>query len=672
MNRLSLLLCIYVGFALFLGACNGDGKTSCTPHCEGLECGDDGCGSVCGECFNAADACLGGKCVCQPDCAGKNCGSDGCGGSCGICTSDCPSSCDDDPVPCEVPDFCSDDGTCLTECCPMCEGKDCGGDGCDGSCGICPGIQDYCDDGTCICQSDCTGKTCGTDGCDGSCGECIGFQDECMEGTCKCQPDCEGKVCGADGCSGICGTCSGPQDECVAGECVCQPACEGMNCSDDGCGGLCGICEGAQDQCLDGICTCVPACEGILCGDDGCDGVCGTCTDPDICFEEACCTPQCEDLECGDNLCGGLCGECPGVQDICQDGLCVCIPDCEDKVCGMDGCDGSCGECLPDDVCNFGVCCTPNCLGKSCGDNSCSGFCGNGAWVSEGCTAFYECNADSFLCELFATPDTCGDKQCGADGLGDVCGTCPCPDCPDSSTKCKEFECVTPFGLECHEIFACFGPCEGDQLCIQNCLASGTGQGETLYNNIVNCLDGAGYFDCPDLDEECTEETFAQCMDEYYACFHGDEPCNVLYLCLIGCPGGDSNCSGDCFTSATIDALNSWDIFIDCLGLNGYSDCPPGDSECINTAWDACGIEFKACANGELDCKDVFGCIQACGPWDELCRIGCRVQGTIDVQNAIADIALCVEDNCEPVTGTCEQQVLLDQCSEIYEACLAL
>jgi hypothetical protein len=71
--------------------CAEDGQaTECSailgePDCTGKECGDDGCGGVCGQCPGSNYACVAAVCVCQPDCGLKNCGDDGCGGSCGSC-----------------------------------------------------------------------------------------------------------------------------------------------------------------------------------------------------------------------------------------------------------------------------------------------------------------------------------------------------------------------------------------------------------------------------------------------------------------------------------------------------------------------------------------------------------------------------------------------------------
>jgi PAS domain S-box-containing protein len=70
------------------------GCVDCTPSCDGMTCGGDGCGGVCpcGE----GQLCSGGACVtppCTPTCDGKTCGDDGCGGSCGTCKKHRP-TCD--------------------------------------------------------------------------------------------------------------------------------------------------------------------------------------------------------------------------------------------------------------------------------------------------------------------------------------------------------------------------------------------------------------------------------------------------------------------------------------------------------------------------------------------------------------------------------------------------
>ena len=59
----------------------------CTPDCSGKQCGDDGCGGLCGVCPEPEPkyTCIKGTCFCTPQCEGWECGDDGCGGSCGEC-----------------------------------------------------------------------------------------------------------------------------------------------------------------------------------------------------------------------------------------------------------------------------------------------------------------------------------------------------------------------------------------------------------------------------------------------------------------------------------------------------------------------------------------------------------------------------------------------------------
>lgn len=59
-------------------------KYVCVPDCEGIACGENGCGGSCGEC-EGQDECQEGQCVCIPACVAKECGDDGCDGSCGTC-----------------------------------------------------------------------------------------------------------------------------------------------------------------------------------------------------------------------------------------------------------------------------------------------------------------------------------------------------------------------------------------------------------------------------------------------------------------------------------------------------------------------------------------------------------------------------------------------------------
>ncbi|MFN8591024.1 MAG: hypothetical protein U0031_06120 [Thermomicrobiales bacterium] len=222
------------------------------------------------------------------------------------------------------------------------------------------------------CTPLCLNKACGPDGCGRSCGECDAGE-TCQDGVCTgCAPDCTGKVCGEDGCGG-----------------ACPPGCDaGFTCTDNG------------------------ACR---CGSDiVCNGVC--CATEQICHDltDACCTPDSRNATCGDHVCGQVtdncgisvrCGDCPQGQACDGGGQCICVPNCQGRVCGDDGCGRTCGECVADRVCtNQGACV---CRFESCNDACCGEgeVCRNGA------------------CGVCIP--SCDGQQCGSDGCGGSCGTCP-------------------------------------------------------------------------------------------------------------------------------------------------------------------------------------------------------------------------------------------------------
>jgi len=118
---------------------------------------------------------------CTPYCIGKECGNNGCGGTC--------------PPGCEGEDVCNSDGLCVPkgECIDTCSslGYECG------TWVIC-GVEITCSPG------------------------CEFGVEECAEGTCvPCTPDCGERNCGPapNGCGGedACGPCDG---NCVDGECI--------------------------------------------------------------------------------------------------------------------------------------------------------------------------------------------------------------------------------------------------------------------------------------------------------------------------------------------------------------------------------------------------------------------------------------------------------------------
>ena len=168
-----------------------------------------------------------------------------------------------------------------------------------------------CENGECkSCVPDCTNKECGDDGCGGSCGDCkTPPSNECQgnilyeylpDGTCdsnfRCKYTYKTTTC---------------QYGCSNGKCNnCQPACAGKNCGPDGCGGSCGQCSSLEFCNINGICECKYT---------SCNGKC--CNQYEKCYNGSCCSSSCLNKECGDDGCGGSCGDCePPMQ--CKAGIC--------------------------------------------------------------------------------------------------------------------------------------------------------------------------------------------------------------------------------------------------------------------------------------------------------------------------------------------------------------
>jgi hypothetical protein len=380
-------------------------ETSCVPDCEDRVCGDDGCGDSCGDCVGGW-TCFDGACE-EGLQQGKSCL-----GKCGE-TYDPNADCQCDQNCQKVGDCCDDFcdscpalGTQICECVPDCVDKECGGDGCGGTCGAC-GEGSACDShGTCGCTDEAT-TACGPDAnvyWYDSCGnqgvlKATCGADGCVNGACAgCTANCDGVQCGDDGCGGECGTCEGGS-ACVAGQCE-VPTLPGS------CEGRCGDYDGSAEcqcdsgcfsfgDCCEDVCT---ACESDYAEQCGCKDLDGdgfgegpSCAGPDCDDSDAAVNPdgtevpgngkdddcvdgdeELEPVECVEELDGDGDGYCPPVdcdddnadinpsaEDVCEDGI---NQDCSD-----DG-DAVCPEidCVDEDGDGYGV--GAECDGSDCND----------------------------------------------------------------------------------------------------------------------------------------------------------------------------------------------------------------------------------------------------------------------------------------------------------------
>jgi len=80
----------------------------------------------------------------------------------------------------------------------------------------------------------CGGKECGPDGCGGTCAPGCSAGETCNDSTgqCECSPDCSARACGPDpACGESCGTCTEPEVCNDLGQCECVPDCSERVCA---------------------------------------------------------------------------------------------------------------------------------------------------------------------------------------------------------------------------------------------------------------------------------------------------------------------------------------------------------------------------------------------------------------------------------------------------------
>ncbi len=290
----------------------------CEPNCAGRFCGGDGCGGLCGECSEGQVCTIDFSCVdLQSPCGDGICGAGercfNCSADCGVCCGDgacvesdgehcgtCPTDCD-----CLEGQECQPQtGVCIELCQPNCEGRSCGSDGCNGSCGVCEALQ-FCDEsGSCIDPP----AGCGDDSCDEGedCNNCVADcgcsgAEICEDARCVPTIRCGDNICDeGEDCSSCSADCGCPGGErCEDARCVPMERCGDSTCDEGEDCGNCPMdcsCPGGE-RCEDARCICTPQCAQHECGPDGCGGSCG------LCLEGNCVDGRCE-LHCSES-CGG-------------------------------------------------------------------------------------------------------------------------------------------------------------------------------------------------------------------------------------------------------------------------------------------------------------------------------------------------------------------------------
>jgi hypothetical protein len=581
---------------------------------------------------------------------------------------------------------------------------------CDPPCGD----GEICVGGVCeVCTPDCSGKQCGSDGCGGTCGECAG---ECVAGLCHMGPGCEATeapLCNGCACENcVCELdsycCETAWDSLCVGQCISDcggcPSLE--NCGDDQCVAddfeNCATCPadcacGEGSQCFQGEC-CVPSCDEKTCGDDGCGGTCGDCGAGQFCNDAFACEdlPQCvvaQEIFCGDAIEGTTVGaenlldgySCSSWDEsggevgflfnteylpegVTEDNVIVTIEYGEEGDLDLFALEGACtiqdcidnGNTEVDITVNAGssyyfvadgyggaagsftikvVCistCEPVCTDGPCSDNGCKGLC--------------PCETEGDLCYQgeCCTP-SCDGKECGDDGCGGSCGACgEGTACVEGI--CKEATCEgscgggSPFGCFCDELCFEYGDCCLDvcDFCfeLEQCVdLSNCGNGECnteVGENCSNCAD-----DC-------------LCEGEGEICFDGAccvPSCEGLECGSDGCGGSCGECGPGmgCADGVCIESTGP----AECLGPNEPSadSCPDG------MTYEGCCDDLGRalwCDQGKLFCIDCGASNPSCGWQGEF--YDCGTDGSGDPSGAFP-LECDLGGGCDPACGPGEKCV---------------
>ena len=482
--------------------------------------------------------------VCRADCDGKECGDDGCGGSCGDCLEDT---------------VCDEVGLCVAATCES--SKDCPGDlVCADDVGICV---------DCEIAADCAeGETCGPDHkchpvvactsdkdckeydmvCDQGAGVCV----ECLKAAdCAEEEYCESSYCFPD--------------ICVAG----ATQCDGdtlLACIEDGSSREVAEICGPGQFCEEGACheqVCPP-------GEIYCQGeVATTCdeTGKGTLSEEDC---SAQGLHCFDGAC---------IETICQAGVKFCEDDATTAECTADGMDFTTEACSAEHYCEEGQCLPWVCpAGEVYCDGETAVACdssGSSLVTQVDCTATDQICFEGECLSIACTPST---PFCVDDATAAICDdfglSFESTDCP-AEAYCLEGECL-PWICPPGE-----ATCDGSVATV--CNDSGSGP-------------QSGGEDCAESGKKCQAGQCVQCFPSCFGKSCGDDGCGgSCGVCVDSEPCTEDVCNDSTFTCEFVP----------------IPDCCEQDEDCDNE--DLCTTDWcegGECVHQEMDCDDEDSCTQ--------------------------------------------------------------
>lgn len=426
----------------------------------------------------------------------------------------------------------------------------------------------------------CIGRECGNDGCGGSCGEC-GTGEECNaaglcvpEGT-TCTSGCGDRQCGPDpACPGeVCGACPGGFECDANGMCI---APSGKDCIEWF------PCANACDPQSPDLQQCWVACDGEL-------------SESGLITKNAFFSCQTNDCaHCTTNECLNTC-----IVTECAEEYAACVAD---SAHGTGSCNTylGCRNACPDPNANPDAfeSCDNQCVEESSPEGATAAyqliFCVQGACAAAANDAEWQACVSRELDEggaCVAAYEACVGPIEYCDPATEDCLTCAeFNGCLSGCTteECAQ-NCVSSTSEAAADAYDAAVTClvencpNGD---LQNCNQQEyTGPGGACEAEFNACFEGTATGPCVPAD-------------------HPDDPnyclgCGGVLTCIQGC-GASEACQTECVGRADADAQPLFSAFIQCL----FTECPDGNAQCQATAQQgACADELAACRGDQKSAR---------------------------------------------------------------------
>lgn len=696
------------------GECTGGkvcrmGKCECLPEsyracCGQAVCWFDSCGAQGLWIVDCPDGCESGRCLnCERDCSGGGqCGEDGCGGLCGQCL---PGACSG--LAWTAAQSCVD-GLCVGGggIVPCDDGNGCTRDDCDPRSGCVHRAESdttVCADGTCadsmwtkprtcaggqcvegggtLACSD--GNPCTDDGCDSKAG-CVFTSN--LRPCDDTDPCTEGDACSNGRCVGGAARTCDDHNPCTTDTCVPQSGCQSINVGDGtpcGAGTCSGLAFTAGSSCRAGACTpggsSIDCSDGVGCTLDGCDPATGCTHDLSAgwCRIEGACRQagdvagKCRECKPSTNpdawtyVSGKACddGEPCTREDVCiaggsGDTGCQGTPySCDDGLaCTTDLCDGAggCTHTVQAGTCRIGGAChgegQPN-PSNAC--QVCATATSSSAWTTmeEGAP----CGGGTCSGLIFTFAGTCVSGQCSGGGTtrdcsdGRSCTTDTCTPGLGCASTLQASSCL--IGGQCYHD----GELNPSNTC-QTCNSAAAATAWSAADDGLSC--GAG--SCSSLtwtrprtclSGQCTEGGAKVSCSDGRACT--SDACSPKSGCTNVLDSGSCLIGGECFANLAPDPANACQACTTAKSTSTWT--PIADGNSCGSGQTCHQGRCKECATSctGLQCG-LDGCGGTCGTCTggKVCELGqCRTPatcgGTTCPELAGFAVTCNVEQKCE-------------------------